>query len=99
MVSWSHPSGLNIRGTAHVRRLGEKQREQRLRWFGHVMRRGESYVGRRVLDRNVPGRRKRGRPKRRYMDAVNEDLKAKGLRVADALDRAKWRRLIPCGDP
>ena len=89
----------NIRGTAHVRRLGEKQREQRLRWFGHVMRRGENYVGRRMLDMNVPGRRKRGRPKRRYMDAVNEDLKAKGMRVADALDRAKWRRLIRCGDP
>ncbi|KAK3543779.1 hypothetical protein QTP70_027191, partial [Hemibagrus guttatus] len=28
-----------IRGTAHVGRLGDKDREARLRWFGHVQRR------------------------------------------------------------
>ncbi|KAK3532039.1 hypothetical protein QTP86_003554 [Hemibagrus guttatus] len=28
-----------IRGTAHVGRLGDKVRETRLRWFGHVQRR------------------------------------------------------------
>ncbi|KAK3519815.1 hypothetical protein QTP70_006472 [Hemibagrus guttatus] len=28
-----------IRGTAHVGRLGDKVREARLRWFGHVQRR------------------------------------------------------------
>ncbi|KAK3550446.1 hypothetical protein QTP86_025724, partial [Hemibagrus guttatus] len=28
-----------IRGTAHVERLGDKVREARLRWFGHVQRR------------------------------------------------------------
>ncbi|KAK3565151.1 hypothetical protein QTP86_000368 [Hemibagrus guttatus] len=33
-----------IRGTAHVGRLGDKVRETRLRWFGHVQRR-ESEVG------------------------------------------------------
>ncbi|KAK3559316.1 hypothetical protein QTP86_012722 [Hemibagrus guttatus] len=27
-----------IRGTAHVGRLGDKVREARLRWFGHVQR-------------------------------------------------------------
>ncbi|KAK3534192.1 hypothetical protein QTP86_003336 [Hemibagrus guttatus] len=31
-----------IRGTAHVGRLGDKVRESRLRWFGHVQRR-ENY--------------------------------------------------------
>ncbi|KAK3531064.1 hypothetical protein QTP70_008754 [Hemibagrus guttatus] len=32
-----------IRGTAHVGRLGDKVREARLRWFGHVQRR-EAFV-------------------------------------------------------
>ncbi|KAK3552569.1 hypothetical protein QTP86_016305 [Hemibagrus guttatus] len=32
-----------IRGTAHVGRLGDKVREARLRWFGHVQRRENSY--------------------------------------------------------
>ena len=40
----------HIRGTTHVRRLGEKQREQRLRWFGHVMRREKVYVERQMLE-------------------------------------------------
>ncbi|KAK3506027.1 hypothetical protein QTP70_018645 [Hemibagrus guttatus] len=31
-----------IRGTAHVGRLGDKVREARLRWFGHVQRRDNS---------------------------------------------------------
>ncbi|KAK3556642.1 hypothetical protein QTP70_010834 [Hemibagrus guttatus] len=31
-----------IRGTAHVGRLGDKVREARLRWFGHVQRRNRS---------------------------------------------------------
>ncbi|KAK3508896.1 hypothetical protein QTP70_013717 [Hemibagrus guttatus] len=32
-----------IRGTAHVGRLGDKVREARLRWFGHVQRRENLY--------------------------------------------------------
>ncbi|KAK3507828.1 hypothetical protein QTP70_001195 [Hemibagrus guttatus] len=53
-----------IRGTAHVGRLGDKVREARLRWFGHVQRRESEYIGRRMLDMGLPGRRQRGRPKR-----------------------------------
>ncbi|KAK3559145.1 hypothetical protein QTP86_005023 [Hemibagrus guttatus] len=53
-----------IRGTAHVGRLGDKVREARLRWFGHVQRRVSEYIGRRMLDMELPGRRQRGRPKR-----------------------------------
>ncbi|KAK3523476.1 hypothetical protein QTP86_033588 [Hemibagrus guttatus] len=60
-----------IRGTAHVGRLGDKVREARLRWFGHVQRRESEYIGRRMLDMKLPGRRQRGRPKRRYMDVIN----------------------------
>ncbi|KAK3510624.1 hypothetical protein QTP70_011878 [Hemibagrus guttatus] len=39
-------------------------REARLRWFGHVQRRESEYIGRRMLDMELPGRRQRGRPKR-----------------------------------
>ncbi|KAK3522431.1 hypothetical protein QTP86_010638 [Hemibagrus guttatus] len=53
-----------FRGTAHVGRLGDKVREARLRWFGHVQRRESEYIGRRMLDMGLPGRRQRGRPKR-----------------------------------
>ncbi|KAK3525944.1 hypothetical protein QTP70_011034 [Hemibagrus guttatus] len=73
-----------IRGTAHVGSLGDKVREARLRWFGHVQRRESEYIGRRMLDMELPGRRQRGRPKRRYMDGINEDMKLVGASVEDA---------------
>ncbi|KAK3563738.1 hypothetical protein QTP86_034462, partial [Hemibagrus guttatus] len=76
-----------IRGTAHVGRLGDKVREARLRWFGHVQRRESEYIGRRMLDMELSGRRQRGRPKRRYMDGINEDMKLVGASVEDAEDR------------
>ncbi|MCI4382159.1 hypothetical protein PGIGA_G00260580 [Pangasianodon gigas] len=76
-----------IRGTAHVGHLGDKVREARLRWFGHVQRRESEYIGRRMLDMELPGRRQRGRPKRRYMEVINEDMKLVGASVEDAEDR------------
>ncbi|KAK3556567.1 hypothetical protein QTP70_010634 [Hemibagrus guttatus] len=76
-----------IRGTAHVGRLGDKVREARLRWFGHVQWRESEYIGRRMLDMELPGRRQRGRPKRRYMDGINEDMKLVDASVEDAEDR------------
>ncbi|MCJ8745636.1 hypothetical protein PDJAM_G00132350 [Pangasius djambal] len=69
-----------IRGTAHVGRLGDKVREARLRWFGHVQRRESEYIGRRMLDMELPGRRRRGRAKRRYMEVINEDMKLDGCK-------------------
>ncbi|KAK3525918.1 hypothetical protein QTP70_010973 [Hemibagrus guttatus] len=88
-----------MRGTAHVGRLGDKVRETRLRWFGHVQRRESEYIGRRMLDMELPGRRQRGRPKRRYMDGIKEDMKLVGASVEDAEDRDRWREMIRCGDP
>ena len=45
----------------------------RLRWFGHVRKKDDGYIGRRMLRMELPGKRKRGRHKRRFMDAVRED--------------------------
>ena len=53
-----------IRGTVKVERLGMKMREGRLRWYGHVMRRDQEYVGRKMIEMGLQGKRKRGRPKR-----------------------------------
>ena len=38
-----------IRGTAQVGWFGEKTREARLRWYGHVLRKDDWYIGRRML--------------------------------------------------
>ncbi|KAI5613467.1 hypothetical protein C0J50_11355 [Silurus asotus] len=88
-----------IRGTAHVGCFGDKVREARLRRFGHVQRRDMNYIGRRMLEMEPPGRRKKGRPRRRFMDVVRNDMQVVGVKEADVEDRVVWRRMIRCGDP
>ena len=68
-----------IRSTFKVERLGMKMREGRLRWYGHVMRRDQEYVGRKMME--LSGKRRRGRPKRRFVDAIKEDMGEVGRRM------------------
>ncbi|KAK3543039.1 hypothetical protein QTP70_008749 [Hemibagrus guttatus] len=75
-----------IRGTAHVGRLGDKVREDRLRWFGHVQRRESEYIGRRILDMELPGRRQRGRPKRRSEDRWSPAVSVKDVIAPDTME-------------
>ena len=51
------------------------------------------HVGMMAMVMNVQGRRKRGRPTRRWLDKVNDDIKEKGLSANDEYDRATWRRM------
>ena len=88
-----------IRGTAQVVRFGEKTREARLRWYGRVLRKDDGYIGRRVLRMELPGKMKRGRPKRRFMDVVKDDMAEVEVTEEDTEDRNNWRWKIRCGDP
>ena len=76
-----------VRGTAKIAKLGDKLWSTRLRWQGHVKRREESCVGKRMIDVAIPGKRKRGRPERRRLDLVREDMKMVGAREGDEIDR------------
>ena len=87
-----------VRETLKVGELGGKLREARLRWYGHVHRREEDYVGQRT-SKMVIGKRGRGRPRRRWKDYIKEDMAAVNVVEGDALDRREWRRKIHAGDP
>ena len=87
-----------IRNTVKVEQLGMKMREGRLRWYGHVMRRDQEYVGRKMMEKELPGKR-RGRPKRRFLDVVKEDMGEVGVKETDVEDRKMWRMMIRCGHP
>ena len=91
----------HIRGTTRVAQASKKITERRLIWYGHVMRRDGEHILRKVLRTDIPGKRKRGRPKTRWKDACQRDLKSTGLRAGEETDRAMWRRKIisHTGDP
>ena len=72
----------------------EKTREARLRWYGHLRRKDDGYIGRRMLRMELPGKRIRGRPKRRFMDVVKEDMAE--VEVTEKLEKENplWRPLM-----
>ncbi|XP_063841023.1 uncharacterized protein LOC135089389 [Scylla paramamosain] len=89
-----------IRGTVKVVEVSKKIQESRLRWYGHLRRRvGEDHVGREIMEMEVEGVRRRGRPKRRWIDCINGDLGEKNINPEMANNRNTWRRLIHNGDP
>ena len=71
--------------------LEEHLRQKRLRWFGHIARRDEEVEIKKVFELKI-GWRKRGRPVKRWIDVVEEDMKKRGVVLQDAGDREVWRR-------
>ena len=51
-----------------------------------------------MLRMELSGKRKRGRPKRRFMDVVKEDMAEVEVTEEDTEDRNNWRWKFHCGD-
>ena len=61
-----------------------------VRLYGHVLRREDGYVLRKVLDFVVEGQRKNGRPKMTWKRQVEEESMKVSLTRGDAICRSKW---------
>ena len=66
----------------------------RVRCYGHVVRRDEESIVKKGMMLQVNGQRKRGRPKQNWKRQVEESLKKVGLRVEEATDRARWKERV-----
>ena len=62
-----------------------------VRWYSHVLRRDDGHVLRKVLEFEVKGGRKRGRPKKTWKTQVEKESKSIGLEKKDAMNQARWR--------
>ena len=90
-----------VRSRSHQPPLQRVLAQRRLRWFGHVLRMPEEHPTHVAL-RFAPGldgwRRPRGRPRTRWRDVVDDDLR--DIDVRDdavqqlAQDRSAWRNLV-----
>ena len=68
--------------------------QNRLRWYGHVLRKDDDDWVKKCIEFEVEGPRPRGRPKRSCKEVVRENCQAHKLSKEDAMDRCKWRRMI-----
>ena len=69
-------------------------RYYRLRWAGHVRRMDDSRLPKRVLFGELArGSRGRGRPRKNWMDSLNEDCEEVGIPASQWIQSAKDRLL------
>jgi len=68
--------------------------QNRLRWYGHVLRKEDDDWVKKCMEYEAEGPRPRGRPKRTWREVVEKDCQARKLNKEDAMDRSKWRKLI-----
>ena len=68
----------------------------RLRWAGHVERMSDESVPKKILHTKPQGRRSVGRPKLRWLDGVQRDIEAVGIRDwrSTCQDRRRWRLML-----
>jgi hypothetical protein len=73
-------------------------KSRRMRWAGHVARRGEKKNAYRLLVGKPEGKRPLGSPRRRWVDNIRMDLEEVGWGDVDwiglAKDRNRWRTLV-----
>jgi len=69
---------------------------RRLEWIGHVIRMNETRYVKKIFEGKLEGRRGRGRPRLRWIDDVEDDLRKLGVKqwTAKALDREEWASII-----
>ena len=68
--------------------------QNRLRWYGHVLRKEDTDWVKKCMEYEVEGSRPRGRPKRTWREVVQKDCHAHSLHREDAMDRGRWKKLV-----
>uniref|UniRef100_A0A1B6HHE4 Endonuclease-reverse transcriptase n=1 Tax=Homalodisca liturata TaxID=320908 RepID=A0A1B6HHE4_9HEMI len=69
-------------------------RSKRMRWMGHVARRGKDKMIKKVWRGEPEGVRPLGRPRMRWRDQVEKDLRTIGATLEVAQDRGSWRDIV-----
>lgn len=91
-----------IREEVGTEPLLEEVERAKLRWFGHVKRMPEERMPRKYLEWKPHGKRPVGRPRKRWMEGVEDGLRRRGVGLAeverDGLceDRTRWREVVNC---
>ena len=85
---------VELYGRLGVEEVADVVRRGRLRWFGHLERKGRDDWVSACRDFGVTGPRSRGRSKKTWGEGIRHDLQTLGLRAEVAQDRTEWRRQI-----
>jgi hypothetical protein len=70
-------------------------KSRKIAWLGHMMRRDDKRTPKRILHWKPIGTRIRGRPRRRWIAGIEEDLQIMGIRRwrKQCEKRAEWKKI------
>jgi len=83
-----------LRGRVELDDIISVLQQNRLRWYGHVLRKEDNDWAKKCMQYEVEGARAKGRPKKTWREIVERDCKARGLNREDAMDCSRWRKQI-----
>ena len=98
LLYWALMCGTKLKDRFPSRELRERLgiddialvlQQNRLRWYGHVLREEDNDWVKKCMEYQVEGPRPRGRPKRTWRGVVKKDCQARKLNTEDAMDRSK----------
>jgi ribosomal protein L20 len=81
-----------VKGKPDILDIIEKKR---LQWYGHVKRMPEDRIPKLILEWVPEERRKRGRPRKAWIEGINAATRARNLEQDQWRNREKWR--LVCG--
>ena len=71
--------------------LDKMAKANKVRWYGHVIRRDDDNILKRAMMMEVNGQQKRGRLKMTWKRQVKESVKKVGLKIEEAGNQTRWR--------
>jgi hypothetical protein len=83
---------MGVKGKPDIKDITEKKR---LQWYGHVKRMLEERITKLILEWVPEERRKRGRPRKAWMEGVQAAMTARNLEQDQWRKRGEWR--FVCG--
>lgn len=87
----------HIRGTAGIRWF-DKASEAKMRCFEHVKKWNSEHNVRQMLNVELLGKKKRGRPKWNFLGVVTDDMQMAVVTEEDAKDRVRLKIMGHCGN-
>ncbi|VVC43813.1 HMG-I/HMG-Y, DNA-binding, conserved site [Cinara cedri] len=92
---WRRRTNKETRDLTGVPRITNFVKTQRIKWFGHVMRRSNSDYLKAAIEWKPTGKRPRGRPKKRWIDGIKQDLEKLGISNWEdkVQNREEWREV------
>jgi hypothetical protein len=72
----------------------ERIEQKQLQWHAHMKRMENDRLLKTIMEWEIEGRRRKGRPLGNRMDGIRYSMEKYGLRVEDTINKEEWRRKI-----